>query len=129
VAGSAAAFKKVDRDYVAAAAKLAQAAVVRYFGLVTAAGANAKMWASDLAPFHPLLYTRTKGEVGGVVWRVLSKRAGAVCELRSRLEQQEVCSHVSVAPRCIQSCTVNSSWLPNSLLEPQTMPSAVSLCL
>lgn len=61
VAGSAAAFKKVDFDYVAATAKAAKEAGARYFGLVSAQGANARVWASDLAPFHPLLYARTKG--------------------------------------------------------------------
>ena len=42
VAGSAAAFKKVDFDYVAATARLAKSCGVRHFSLVSATGANAK---------------------------------------------------------------------------------------
>jgi hypothetical protein len=62
-AGSAEVFKKVDHDYVAAAAAAAKAAGVPYFGLVSAQGANAGMPASDWKLLHPLLYTRTKGLV------------------------------------------------------------------
>ncbi|KAG2447279.1 hypothetical protein HYH02_007609 [Chlamydomonas schloesseri] len=61
VAGSAAAFKKVDYDYVAATARLAKACGVKQFSLVTAQGANAKVPANDWGVFHPLLYTKTKG--------------------------------------------------------------------
>lgn len=82
VAGSAAAFNKVDRDYVAASAQLARVAVVRYFGLVTAAGANAKVWAADFAPLHPLLYARTKGEAEQAV---LSERIPATSIFRPGL--------------------------------------------
>ncbi|KAI8473336.1 MAG: hypothetical protein J3K34DRAFT_519005 [Monoraphidium minutum] len=60
-AGSAEAFKRVDHEYVAAAAEASKKAGARYFGLVSAQGANPRLWASDLAPFHPLLYSRTKG--------------------------------------------------------------------
>lgn len=62
-AGSAAAFKKVDLEYVSAGAQAAAAAGVRLFSLVSAQGANARVWASDAAPFHALLYTQTKGKV------------------------------------------------------------------
>lgn len=62
-AGSAAAFKKVDFEYVAGGAQAAAAAGVRCFSLVSAQGANAGVWASDAAPFHALLYTQTKGKV------------------------------------------------------------------
>lgn len=60
-AGSAAAFKKVDFDYVAAAARAAKAANAPHFSLVSAQGANAGLWASDLSLFHGLLYSKTKG--------------------------------------------------------------------
>jgi hypothetical protein len=62
-AGSAEVFRKVDHDYVAAAAAAAKAAGVPYFGLVSAQGANAGVPASDWRLLHPLLYTRTKGLV------------------------------------------------------------------
>jgi oxidoreductase len=62
-AGSAEAFKKVDQEYVAASAELAKASGAKYYGLVSAQGANPNVWASDLKPFHGLLYTRTKGLV------------------------------------------------------------------
>lgn len=61
VAGSADAFRRVDYEYVAAAARAAAAARVPHFALVSAQGANARVWASDLAPFHGLLYAKTKG--------------------------------------------------------------------
>lgn len=67
VAGSASAFKKVDYEYVAAAARAAKAAGVPSFSLVSAQGANASLWASDLAPFHGLLYAKTKGLAEEVV--------------------------------------------------------------
>ncbi|WIA44601.1 hypothetical protein OEZ86_007319 [Tetradesmus obliquus] len=60
-AGSAEGFRKVDHDYVAAAAAAAKAAGVPYFGLVSAQGANAGVPSSDWRLLHPLLYTRTKG--------------------------------------------------------------------
>jgi oxidoreductase len=62
-AGSADAFRKVDYDYVAAAAAAAKAAGVPYFGLVSAQGANAGVPSSDWRLLHPLLYTKTKGLV------------------------------------------------------------------
>lgn len=52
-AGSAAAFRRVDLDYVVAFARLAQRAGARRFLLVSSVGAS---------PRSPLLYTRTKGE-------------------------------------------------------------------
>lgn len=42
---------------------------VRHYSLVTAAGSNANIWACDFAPFHPLLYARTKGLAEEVVKR------------------------------------------------------------
>ncbi len=62
-AGSAEAFRKVDLHYVEATARAAKAARVPHFSLVSAVGANAKIWASDLKPFHGLLYTKIKGQV------------------------------------------------------------------
>jgi oxidoreductase len=62
VAGSADNFRKVDLHYVEAAAKAAKAAGVPHFSLLTAQGANPNVCASDLAPLHPLLYTKTKGQ-------------------------------------------------------------------
>lgn len=64
-AGSAKQFKKVDYEYVARSAALAKSSGVKYYGLVSATGANPHVWASDMALFHPLLYTKTKGLVGG----------------------------------------------------------------
>jgi oxidoreductase len=64
VAGSADAFRKVDLDYVAASARAASAGGVPHFSLVTAQGARAGVWASDLKPFHGLLYMKVKGQVG-----------------------------------------------------------------
>eukprot|EP00877_Chromochloris_zofingiensis_P007631 jgi/Chrzof1/3120/Cz12g12210.t1 len=60
-AGSAKQFKKVDYEYVARSAALAKSSGVKYYGLVSATGANPHVWASDMALFHPLLYTKTKG--------------------------------------------------------------------
>lgn len=62
-AGSAEAFKKVDLHYVEAAARAAAAAGVPHFSLVSAQGARPGLWASDLKPFHGLLYAKTKGLV------------------------------------------------------------------
>jgi oxidoreductase len=61
--GSAEQFKKVDYEYVAKSAELAKKANVPHFSLVTAQGANANVWASDMKLFHGLLYTQTKGRV------------------------------------------------------------------
>jgi hypothetical protein len=66
-AGSAEGFRKVDYDYVAAAAAAAKAAGVPYFGLVSAQGANAGVPPSDWRLLHPLLYTHTKGRVSRFV--------------------------------------------------------------
>lgn len=60
-AGSAENFKKVDYEYVAKSAAAAKAAGVPHYCLVSAQGANAGLWASDLKPFHGLLYAKTKG--------------------------------------------------------------------
>lgn len=46
-----------------AAARAAAAAGVPHFSLVSAQGARAGLWASDLKPFHGLLYAKTKGLV------------------------------------------------------------------
>lgn len=62
-AGSADAFRKVDLHYVEAAARAARAAAVPHFSLVSAQGARAGLWASDLKPLHGLLYAKTKGQV------------------------------------------------------------------
>ena len=64
-AGSAEQFKKVDLHYVQLAAQAAKQANVHHFSLCSAKGANANVWASDLAPFHGLLYAKTKGQVRG----------------------------------------------------------------
>jgi oxidoreductase len=61
-AGSAEAFRKVDLHYVEAAARAAAACKVPHFGLVSAQGANAGVWASDWKLFHGLLYMKTKGQ-------------------------------------------------------------------
>jgi oxidoreductase len=60
-AGSAAAFRKVDVEYVGSSARLAKAAGVGSFGLVSAQGANKNVWANDLKLFHGLLYAKSKG--------------------------------------------------------------------
>jgi oxidoreductase len=60
-AGSAAAFRKVDVEYVGSCARLATAVGVGSFGLVSAQGANKNLWASDLKLFHGLLYAKSKG--------------------------------------------------------------------
>lgn len=57
-AGSAAAFKRVDLDYVVAFAKLARNAGATRFMLVSSVGASAT---------SPLLYSRTKGEAEAAV--------------------------------------------------------------
>jgi oxidoreductase len=60
-AGSASSFKQVDFEYVAAAARAAKAADIPHFSLVSAQGANPRVWASDFKAFHGLLYAHTKG--------------------------------------------------------------------
>jgi uncharacterized protein YbjT (DUF2867 family) len=57
-AGSAAAFRRVDFDYVVAFARLAKRAGARRFLLVSSVGASSR---------SPLLYTRTKGEVEAAI--------------------------------------------------------------
>lgn len=58
IAGSQAAFAKVDRDYVAAFAQLGVACGAQAFGLVSAVGANAR---------SSSFYLRTKGEAESAV--------------------------------------------------------------
>ncbi|RMZ54497.1 hypothetical protein APUTEX25_002073, partial [Auxenochlorella protothecoides] len=60
-AGSAEAFQKVDLEYVRAAAEAAKQAKVSHFSLISAQGANPRMWASNLSLAHSLLYIKTKG--------------------------------------------------------------------
>lgn len=60
-AGSAEAFKRVDVEYVGAAARLCKNVGVRSFGLVSAQGANSQLWASDMKFLHGLLYAKSKG--------------------------------------------------------------------
>ena len=67
VAGSADAFRKVDFDYVAAAAKAAAAANIPHFSLVSAQGASSSLPSSDFKLFHGLLYSKTKGQAEDVV--------------------------------------------------------------
>jgi uncharacterized protein YbjT (DUF2867 family) len=57
-AGSAAAFRRVDLDYVVAFARLAKRAGARRFLLVSSLGASSR---------SPLLYSRTKGECEAAV--------------------------------------------------------------
>ena len=66
-AGSAEAFRKVDFGYVAAAAGAAAAARAPWFGLVSAQGANARLWAPSWKLGHGLLYSKTKGEAEAAV--------------------------------------------------------------
>lgn len=53
--------EQVDLTYVEEAAKAAKAANVPHFSLLTAQGANPRLWASNIVFVHPLLYARTKG--------------------------------------------------------------------
>ncbi|KAL6763030.1 hypothetical protein V8C86DRAFT_2505908 [Haematococcus lacustris] len=62
VAGSAEQFLKVDVEYVKATAAAAKVAGAAHFALLTAAGANANVWANNWACFHPLLYAKAKGQ-------------------------------------------------------------------
>ncbi len=66
-AGSAEAFRKVDYGYVAAAAGAAAAAKTPWFGLVSAVGANARLWGPSWKLGHGLLYSKTKGEAEAAV--------------------------------------------------------------
>lgn len=84
VAGSAEAFRAVDQHGVEAAARAAAAANVRHFGLVSAQGAKAGVWAPDLKLFHGLLYMKCKGKVrgsqarGGATRKIVMARCGCV---------------------------------------------------
>jgi oxidoreductase len=63
-AGSAEAFLRVDLHGVQAAARAAKAASSpppRFFGLVSASGANSALPAPHFVGLHPLLYSQTKG--------------------------------------------------------------------
>lgn len=64
-AGSAEAFLRVDLHGVEAAVRAAKAASgaapPRFFGLVSASGANAALPAPHFVGLHPLLYSQTKG--------------------------------------------------------------------
>ena len=82
-AGSAEAFKKVDLHYVEATARAAVAGGVPQFGLVSAQGARAGIWASDWKPFHGLLYAKCKG----LVRPVALGRGGCRGELPSCLRE------------------------------------------
>ena len=72
--GSAQGFRKVDFEYVQAAAVGARRAGVAHFSLVTAQGA-AKVWYSEARVFHPLLYTRTKWDAQQAVIEQSFERA------------------------------------------------------
>ncbi|GMH41939.1 hypothetical protein BSKO_09858 [Bryopsis sp. KO-2023] len=67
VAGSADNFRKVDLDYVEAAADVAKSQGSKHFSLVSAQGANAKIPASDFKLFHALLYAKVKGQAEAAV--------------------------------------------------------------
>lgn len=82
-AGSAEAFAKVDRDYVAAAARAARAGGVPHFSLLTSQGANANVWAPSWKIFHGLLYSKVKGQVSG--WG----RGGGLCWVREEIGVSE----------------------------------------
>ncbi|KAF5841100.1 hypothetical protein DUNSADRAFT_14275 [Dunaliella salina] len=60
-AGSAAQFRKVDLEYVAATARAAKAGGAKHLALVSSQGANAKLWANDWSICHGLLYAQVKG--------------------------------------------------------------------
>lgn len=62
-AGSAQAFRQVDLHYVEATTQAARAGGAPHMCLVSAAGANAALWANDWKPFHGLLYAKVKGQV------------------------------------------------------------------
>ncbi|KAG1656442.1 hypothetical protein FOA52_006984 [Chlamydomonas sp. UWO 241] len=62
VAGSAAAFRKVDLDWVAESARLAAAGSAKHFALCSSTGANANVWACDWLVSSPLLYMKVKGQ-------------------------------------------------------------------
>ena len=66
-AGSAEKFRRVDLDYVEGAAKLASAAKVPHFSLVSSQGANPNLWASTWSLTHSLYYAKIKGMVSGTM--------------------------------------------------------------
>ena len=52
---------QVDLTYVEETAKLAKAAGVPRFSLLTAQGASPNIWGPTIKPLHSLLYAQTKG--------------------------------------------------------------------
>ena len=60
---SAKLFKKIDFELPLKLAQVIKKDKVPHFSLISAKGANPSIWALDLALFHPLLYTKTKGEL------------------------------------------------------------------
>ena len=66
-AGSAAAMRRVDLEYVDSAAAAARAAAVPHFALLTAQGARADVWYSESRLFHPLFYMHLKGAAEAAV--------------------------------------------------------------
>ena len=64
-AGSAEEFRRVDLDYVEGAAKLASAAKVPHFSLVSSQSANPNLWAPTWSLTHGLYYIKIKGLVSG----------------------------------------------------------------
>jgi oxidoreductase len=66
-AGSAAAMRRVDLEYVDAAGAAARAAGVPHFALLTAQGARRDVWHSELRLFHPLFYMHLKGAAEAAV--------------------------------------------------------------
>ena len=66
-AGSAAAMRRVDLEYVDAAGAAARAAGVPHFALLTAQGASRDVWYSELRLFHPLFYMHLQGAAEAAV--------------------------------------------------------------
>ena len=117
MAGSADAFRKVDLDYVAASARAASAGGVPHFSLVSAQGARAGVWASDLKLFHGLLYMKVKGQVGGCTLRGGWQGGTAAIGWGGRrcigvglcgLNETEVCSHTAALWSITILCSASS---------------------
>lgn len=66
-AGSAAAMRRVDVEYVEKAAAAAKEARVPHFALLTSQGANKDVWYSELKLFHGLFYLHLKGAAEAAV--------------------------------------------------------------
>ncbi|MBC62272.1 MAG: hypothetical protein CMP11_07430 [Zetaproteobacteria bacterium] len=60
---SAEAFRRVDFDLCLRLAKIARKQNIGYFSIITAQGANSKLWAPKNSLFHPLFYSKIKGEI------------------------------------------------------------------